>query len=115
MESIKYQEILGENVMLSVRKLKLGRHWTFQQDNYPKHASKSKWLSQSPDLNPIENLWWDLKKAVEACKPKNINELEAIAHEEWAKIPEERCQKLVSGYASHLQQVITAKGCSAKY
>ncbi|KAF7650394.1 hypothetical protein LDENG_00126560 [Lucifuga dentata] len=114
MDPIKHQEILEENVMPSVRKLKLGHHWTFQQDNYPKHASKSKWPSQSPDLNPIENLWWDLKKAVAAREPKNINELEATA-QEWAKIPQERCQKLVSGYASHLQQVITAKGCSTKY
>ncbi len=41
MDSIKHQEILGENVMESVRKLKFGRHWTFQQDNDPKHTSKS--------------------------------------------------------------------------
>ena len=41
MDSIKYQEILGENVMPSVRKLKLGCYWTFQQDNDPKHTSKS--------------------------------------------------------------------------
>ena len=41
MDSIKYQEILGENVTPSVRKLKLGCHWTFQQDNDPKHTSKS--------------------------------------------------------------------------
>jgi len=67
-------------------------------------------------LNPIENLWWDLKRVVAACKPKNITELEAIAHEEWAKIPQKRCQKLmVSGYTSHLQQVVTAKGCSTKF
>jgi len=33
MDSLKYQEILEENVMPSVRKLKLGHHWTFQQDN----------------------------------------------------------------------------------
>jgi len=42
---------------------------------------------QSPDMNPIENPWWDLKKAVAAHKPKNITELEAIVHEEWDKIP----------------------------
>src|SRR4029434_5710554 len=35
MDSVKYQEILGKNVMPSVMKLKLGRHWTFQQDNGP--------------------------------------------------------------------------------
>jgi len=33
MDLLKYQEILGENVMLSGRKLKLWCHWTFQQDN----------------------------------------------------------------------------------
>lgn len=37
-------------------------------------------------VNPMENLRWDLKKVVAVCKPKNISELEAIAHEEWAKI-----------------------------
>jgi len=97
-DPLKYQEILGENVMSSVRKLKLGRHWTFQQDNNPKHTSNSsktwlqkkswkilQWPSQSPDLNPIENLWWDLKEAVAAHKPKNTTELEAIAHDECAR------------------------------
>ncbi|KAI4892626.1 hypothetical protein NFI96_034105, partial [Prochilodus magdalenae] len=100
MNSLQYQEILEENVMESVTNLRLGRRWTFQQDNDPKHTSKStrawlnmkgwnilEWPSQSPDLNPIENLWWDLKKAVAVRKPKNVTELEAFAHEEWAKIP----------------------------
>jgi len=33
MDLLKYQEIQGENVMLSGRKLKLWCHWTFQQNN----------------------------------------------------------------------------------
>uniref|UniRef100_A0A8C5MZ74 Transposase Tc1-like domain-containing protein n=1 Tax=Leptobrachium leishanense TaxID=445787 RepID=A0A8C5MZ74_9ANUR len=73
------------------------------------------WPSQSPDLNPIENLWWDLKKAVAVRKPKNVTELEALAHDEWAKIPVDRCKTLVSSYASRLKAVITVKGCCTKY
>uniref|UniRef100_A0A8C5R5K8 Tc1-like transposase DDE domain-containing protein n=1 Tax=Leptobrachium leishanense TaxID=445787 RepID=A0A8C5R5K8_9ANUR len=73
------------------------------------------WPSQSPDLNPIENLWWDLKKAVAVRKPKNVTELEAFAHDEWAKIPVDRWKTLVSSYASHLKAVITVKGCCTKY
>ncbi|KAI4893104.1 hypothetical protein NFI96_020620, partial [Prochilodus magdalenae] len=40
MNSLQYQEILEENVMESVTNLRLGRRWTFQQDNDPKHTSK---------------------------------------------------------------------------
>ena len=41
MDSTQYQQILGNNVQDSVRKLKLCRGWLFQQDNNPKHCSKS--------------------------------------------------------------------------
>ena len=128
MDSQKYQAILKRSVMPSVGKLNLGDRWTLQQDNDPKHTSKStkawlrnkswnvlEWPSQSPGLNLIENLRWNLKKAVAARKPSNINELEAFAREEWAKIPIERCKKLVSTYLKRLLEVIKAQRCSTKY
>ena len=47
MDSIKNQQILNENLTAPSRKLKMGRGWTFQQDNDPKHTSKStqKWFT----------------------------------------------------------------------
>lgn len=66
-------------------------------------------LSQPPDFKPTENLWWNLKKEIAECKPKNIVELKVIAYEGWNKIPLEHFQKLVSAYVSHLQEVITVK------
>ncbi len=41
------------------------------------------WPSQSPDLNPIEMLWHDLKKAVHARKPSNVAELQQFCQDEW--------------------------------
>ena len=63
MKSEDYQRMLERNVGPSVRKLGLRqRSWVFQQDNDPKHSSKStqkwfkrvlKWPAMSPGLNPI--------------------------------------------------------------
>ena len=70
------------------------------------------WPSQSPDLNPIEHLWSDLKIAVQQCSPSNLTDLERICREEWEKLHKYRCAKLVE---SRLEAIIAAKGASTKY
>jgi hypothetical protein len=60
------------------------------------------WPSQSPDLNPIENLQAELKKHVRARRPTNLTQLHQLCQEEWADIHPTYCGKLVEGYPKHL-------------
>lgn len=101
----------------------------FQQENDPKHSSKSARAymqrnkynvlelspSQSPDLNIIENLSYELKQAVHARRPSNLKELEMFCKEEWAKMPSSKIQTLIGGCRKRLEAVLSAKGVSTKY
>lgn len=69
----------------SVCHLQLNWGWVMQQDSDPKQRSKKRlqqkkmclleWPRQSPDLNPSEKLWRDLKRAIHIRHHKNIAEL----------------------------------------
>ncbi len=125
MNSAVYQKILKDNVRPSVCDIKLKRTWVLQQDNDPKHTSKStsewlkknkmEWPSQSPDLNPFEMLWHDIKKAVHARKPSNVAELLQFFQDEWAKMPPQRCNRLFASYRKRLIAVVAAKGGPTSY
>lgn len=73
------------------------------------------WVGQSPDLNPIENLWHEAERRLGGRKFKKEEELFEAVKAAWASIPNERLQKLIESMPRRCKAVIEAKGYATKY
>lgn len=128
MESEQYKVILREQLLPSAQLLFQGRDYTFQQDNDPKHTSRAtraymdelgidpeEWPSQSPDLNPIENLWSYLDWTLRDRQCGNLEELWEALQEGWYALDWEYLTKLADSMPRRLQAVIDNNGYPTKY
>ncbi len=123
-----YQEILEHFLLPSADKLYGDADFIFQQDLAPAHTAKSTkswlndhgvgvldWRANSPDLNPIENLWGIVKRKMRDTWPNNADELKATVKETWASIPPQQCHKLITSMPRQIEAVIKAKGAPTKH
>ena len=101
-----------------------------QADNDPKHTSRlamktlkdegiNWWRTppESPDLNPIELVWHQLKQHLRRhVKPKNQDELKAGITTFWKeKMTKELCNSYIDHISKVIPAVITAGGKSTNY
>ena len=98
MNSEVFRAILSAHIQSNASEL-IGRRFTVQMDNDPKHTAKAtkeffkakkwnvmQWPSQSPDPNPIEHAFHLLKTKLKGKCPKNKQELKTVAVEAWQRI-----------------------------
>ena len=115
MDADGYVSILEEALLPFLRNVYPDGH-RFVQNNDPKHTSKRalaffqqngvNWFKtppESPDLNPIENLWHEMKEFLRReVKPHNKAELVAGIEQFWGSVTKEKCRR----YIRHLRKVI---------
>lgn len=128
MKKEDYLNILKENLVQTTQQLGMESNFKFQHDRDPKHTAKivtkwlkdtgievMQWVGQSPDMNPIENLWAYLKRKLREREITGKEMLKACIIEEWQKIPSDFCKKLVHSMDNRCQMVLNSKGRPIKY
>jgi transposase len=129
-DSEVYQTLLERNLLPFIDELG-GGQWIFQQDGASVHRSAStmewlrshqievlSWPALSPDLNPIENLWGILSRAVYESGHKQFNsvdELQSAVEAKWNAIDISTLETLTESMPRRMYEVISGGGASIKY
>ncbi|KAJ6226609.1 transposable element-related [Anaeramoeba flamelloides] len=99
------------------------KNWLFMQDGAPAHTAKTtitylekkcnilqNWPANSPDLNPIENLWGIMSRRLNEIDIKTVKNLEKVVREVWKNIDWLMIENLINSMERRLKLVVQLKG-----
>ena len=129
MNSPKYVETLEHFLLPSIQRLELGEDAYHLDDSAPCHRTKKvdewhemnnikriEWPGNSPDLNPIENLWHVLKFKIRRVPISNKKQLIKELNRIWEnEISNDLLKTLANSMNRRLKCVIKVKGGLTKY
>ncbi len=128
LNSVRHRDILRHSLIKSFKVFYPHGPWRFQQDNARFHTTGEtitylhgqgvtwfEWPAWSPDLNPIENFWSELKARVYARFPQTMEELEQFIREEWEATDLSYIDKLCRSMPRRLQLLLDNQGHKIHY
>ena len=89
--------------------------WIIQNKLDDSKVKQLVYLAQSRDLNPMKSLWDYLKKKTRDINPPNLEEVDAIASEEWSKITVSVQCDLLRSYQKWWKAITANKGYTIDY
>ncbi|GFW85520.1 transposable element Tc3 transposase [Trichonephila clavipes] len=107
-----------------------GRDFLFMDDNARPHLAnlvdeflesedikRIPWTAKSPDLNPIENLWDYLGRAIARRHPppRDVNGLKTALLEEWSLIPQTVINNVISSLKTRCDMCVRVRGDHIPY
>jgi transposase len=126
----KYIEILQQKLLPCARRWFRRGKWTFQQDgaafhtaasvqswlkaNVPDFIPKEKWPANSPDLNPIENLWSTVLTRAKKSQCTTQRGWQLALARQWALITVEELQRLIGSMDWRMRECIRLRGAPLK-
>jgi hypothetical protein len=123
-----YRDILDNTLQASRDLFEADEAWTFQQDNAPCHTARTiteymaeinmdvlPWPANSPDLNPIENLWSWMDRQLQKKQMTSLEMLQDELRALWLKVPIELVANLVNSMPKRVRACYKARGGHIPY
>lgn len=116
MNAERYREVLKKHVVPRLRRKKMYR---FQHDGASSHTAiatqdllkkscvtyEDEWPARSPYLNPVENLFAIMSRAVCKYRAKNLGELQTVVQRVFDDLPDSTVSGLVRSFQGRLEVV----------